>query len=210
MTGILAIWNDCVEGHEDAYESWYQDEHLYERVGLQGFLSGSRYEAIDAPRQFLTTYEVESPAVLKSKTYLERLDNPTERTARIMSGPFINMCRTVCLRRKSEGGIRGSIALTAMVFATEHQSELERLHHLASTMPKVVHFEDWVAAGETQPVRREEQIRGGDQQIAACAVFEFLRPEDGMNAIKMLRSAFPASETGLYRHLCTLRKEDLQ
>ena len=30
--GILALWNDCEAGHEDAYEAWYQGEHLAERL----------------------------------------------------------------------------------------------------------------------------------------------------------------------------------
>src|SRR5215831_10999773 len=58
MTGILVIWNDCATGRENAYEEWYQDEHLIERLRVSGFQIGRRYEAISATRKFFTTYEV--------------------------------------------------------------------------------------------------------------------------------------------------------
>ena len=84
MNGILAIWNDCARGREASYEEWYQDEHLIERLSVNGFHVGRRYEAVAAKRQFLTTYEVETPEVLGSAEYRERLAQPTERTSAIM------------------------------------------------------------------------------------------------------------------------------
>lgn len=78
MSGILGIWNDCAEGRESAYEEWYQSEHLIERLNVPGFQIGRRYEAIEAVRRFLTTYEVEHPNVLTSADYRQRLENPTE------------------------------------------------------------------------------------------------------------------------------------
>ena len=54
-----------------------------------------------------------SPAVLTSKPYLERLDNPTPMTKKIMSEIFINMNRTVCHRTLRRGGFRGAYAVTA-------------------------------------------------------------------------------------------------
>ena len=33
-TGILALWNDCVPAHREAYEAWYAEEHLPELATL--------------------------------------------------------------------------------------------------------------------------------------------------------------------------------
>src|SRR5262249_32295055 len=111
MRGILAVWNDCAIGRETAYEEWYQEEHLIERVCVSGFLVGRRYEAVVAKRQFLTTYEVQRPEVLSSAQYRERLAHPTERTTAIMRDGFLNMNRNVCQRRAIRGAFRGGVVL---------------------------------------------------------------------------------------------------
>lgn len=117
-TGILAIWNDCAPGHQETYEAWYQGEHLAERVAIPGIRVGRRYESLDggSPR-FFTYYETSSPAVLRSAAYLERLDDPTPLTRKIMSGIFLNMSRTVCDRVWHAGDMTGSFAVTAKLTA---------------------------------------------------------------------------------------------
>ena len=49
--GILALWNDCEASHEDAYEDWYQGEHLAERLAVPGFRRGRRMQ----PSQNITS-----------------------------------------------------------------------------------------------------------------------------------------------------------
>jgi hypothetical protein len=73
--GILAVFNDCTpEGYEH-FERWYIREHLQERVGIKGFRFGRRYELVSGgDRRFFAFYEVESPDVLSSPAYLERLN----------------------------------------------------------------------------------------------------------------------------------------
>ena len=100
--GILAIWNDFApEGYEH-FERWYNREHLQERVGVPGFRFGRRYELVSGgDRRFFAFYEVDSPAVLTSPAYLERLN--ARRPGREDHASFRNMVRTVCeLRRARE------------------------------------------------------------------------------------------------------------
>ena len=85
--GVLAIWNDCRAGREGEFEAWFQGEHLQERLAVPGFLFGRRHQAISGSAGYFNFYLVESPDVLTSKPYLERLDNPTPMTKRIMSDP---------------------------------------------------------------------------------------------------------------------------
>ena len=96
--GILAIWNDCRAGDEAEFEAWFQGEHLLERLAVPGFLYGRRHQAIFGGSDYFNFYLTESPDVLISQPYLERLDNPTPMTKRIMSDIFINMNRTVSHR----------------------------------------------------------------------------------------------------------------
>ena len=65
---------------------------------MPGFLFGRRHQAISGACGYFNFYLVEQPAVLTSKPYLERLDNPTPMTRKVMSEIFINMNRTVCHR----------------------------------------------------------------------------------------------------------------
>src|SRR6476469_11045984 len=113
--GILAILNDCRAGREAEFEAWFQGEHLQERLAVPGFLFGRRHQAISGSVGYFNFYLVESPDVLTSKPYLERLDNPTPMTKRIMSEVFLNMNRTVCRRTLRRGGFRGVWAGTARV-----------------------------------------------------------------------------------------------
>ena len=111
MAGILAIWNDCAPDGYDHFERWYIREHLQERVGVPGFRFGRRYEAVSgADRRFFAFYEVDSPDVLSSKAYVDRLEAPTPWTLEAMKA-FRNMVRTVCDLRAAAGDLIGSHAV---------------------------------------------------------------------------------------------------
>jgi hypothetical protein len=52
-----------VEGCEDEYNSWYNDIHLTEVLGTDGFIAAQRFKLAggpDAPAPYLAIYELES------------------------------------------------------------------------------------------------------------------------------------------------------
>src|SRR6185437_11005210 len=110
--GILAIFNDCRAGREDEFDGWFQGEHLEERLAVPGFVFGRRHQAISGSSGYFNFYLVESPDVLTSNHYLERLDNPTPFTRKVMSEIFINMNRTVCRRTLRRGAFHGAFVVT--------------------------------------------------------------------------------------------------
>ena len=65
--------------------------------------------------------------MLTSKPYLERLDNPTPMTKKIMSEIFVNMNRTVCHRTLRRGVFRGAYAVTVRFDAAPDESRLAAL-----------------------------------------------------------------------------------
>jgi hypothetical protein len=127
IPGILAIWNSCAPGSEGDFEEWYQHEHFFERIGVPGFLHGRRYEAVRGTPPYFCIYLTQSPAVLKSPAYIERLNNPTPQTRKIMSGPFRDMVRTVCGLTARYGAMRGSVAVTARFTKAQAQDALEKV-----------------------------------------------------------------------------------
>jgi hypothetical protein len=110
---ILAFWSDIDPTHEAEFNDWYTNEHLPERVGVPGFLRGRRYvKTTDSQtvQKYFTLYETESLATLSSAPYLERLDNPTPWT-RKMIPLFLNSNRVAyAIRTSIGGGIGGWIA----------------------------------------------------------------------------------------------------
>lgn len=207
-TGILSLWKDCVAGHEAEMEHWFQSEHLAERVGVPGFRRGRRYEAVEARRHLFTYYETDTPEVLTSAFYLERLDNPTPLTRRIMSGIMVNMSRTICRVEHSAGNYRGAFAVTAILADADSGCDAAIIANLAS-MPGVARAQSWASAEDVAPpVSDEERLRGGDEKIPACLIVETLRESDAKKTKQALRERLGemVTEIGIYRFLCELEK----
>ena len=193
----LAIWNDIAPEGYAHFERWYIREHLQERVGVPGFRFGRRYEAVSGgDRRFFAFYEVESPAVLTSAAYLERLENPTRWTRETMKS-FRNMVRTVCDLRAAAGDLIGSHAVVlradgAMVPAPG----AEALVHDLARQEGVARVQLWTAAArQTRADTVEMKVRGKDALTAGALVVECLRRADAERAAKSLGG--PPAELGI-------------
>jgi len=199
MAGILAIWNDCAPGGYDHFERWYIREHLQERVGVPGFRFGRRYETVSgADRRFFAFYEVESPDVLSSKAYVERLEAPTPWTLETMKS-FRNMVRTVC-------DLRADQAMTPTPAAAKLVDEL-------AAEPGVARVQLWTAAAKQTPADTAEmKSRGKDQLAAGAFVVECLRRADADRVAATLANPPAAlgisgkSVVGIYGLLCLYPK----
>jgi hypothetical protein len=93
-SGILVVWTDAVAEHEVEFNSWYNEQHLPERLAITGFHNARRY-ACEASPKYLAYYETTTPNVMASDSYVERLANPTDWTRRVMPW-FVATVRTVC------------------------------------------------------------------------------------------------------------------
>ena len=208
--GILAIWNDCRPGREAEFEQWFQSEHLEERVGVPGFLFGRRHEAISGSSAFFNFYVTDTPAVLTSKPYLDRLNDPTPMTRKIMSEVFMNMCRTVCRRSVRLTNMRGAFAVTARFNEPPDESALAACLHSLTDDPAIASGEIWIAADQSgAPMATEEKLRGGDRKISACLMIDTLRQSDAEELGARLAGQFPTADVGVFRVLCQLGHGDL-
>ncbi len=61
MTGNLLLVTsvDIVASAEEAFNRWYDDEHLPQVLACPGFLSGARYECTSGEPRYLAIYELE-------------------------------------------------------------------------------------------------------------------------------------------------------
>jgi len=208
--GILAIFNDVRPGREPEFEEWFQGEHLLERLAVPGFLFGRRHQAISGSCGYFNFYLVESPAVLTSKPYLERLDNPTPMTKKVMSDIFINMNRTVCRRTVRRGGFRGAYAVTVRFNAAPDEAAVKAALDAMTADSKAAGGEIWIALDpKGMPVSGEEKLRGGDKKIAGCLMIDTLRQSDAEAVGTDMAGKFPDSDVGVFRVLCQLGRGDL-
>jgi hypothetical protein len=102
LPGLLSVWNDIDAEDEAAFNAWYHEEHLGERLAMQGILTARRYRSLDAPRAYAALYDTDGLEPLRSPAYLELLAHPTPRTQAIMPR-FRNMVRAACEIRADHG-----------------------------------------------------------------------------------------------------------
>jgi hypothetical protein len=208
--GILAIFNDCRAGREAEFDAWFQGEHLIERLGVPGFLFGRRHRAISGSCGYFNFYMVETPDVLTSKPYLERLDHPTPMTHTIMSEVFINMNRTVCRRTARRGRFRGAYVVTARFNQAPDEAALSAALDTYVADTAIAGGEIWVALDPAgMPVSKEEQLRGGDKKIAGALLVETLYENEAVAVGAQLGRQFPQADVGVFRVLCLIGRSDL-
>jgi hypothetical protein len=87
--GALAVWTNVDPEDETEFNEWYTSQHLAERVGIKGFLRGRRYVTAATAggrnqSRYFTLYEIERVETLRSPAYIERLDNPTDWSRRVL------------------------------------------------------------------------------------------------------------------------------
>jgi hypothetical protein len=208
--GILAIFNDCRAGREAEFEAWFQGEHLIERLAVPGFVFGRRHKALSGAPGYFNFYMVETPDVLTSKPYLERLDHPTPMTHTIMSEVFINMNRTVCRRTVRRGHFRGAYVVNARFSQVPDEAALAGALDKFTADRAVAGGEIWIALDPAgMPVSKEEQLRGGDKKITGALIVETLYEKDAAAVGAELAKQFPKADIGIFRVLCHIGRGDL-
>ena len=67
--GLLYAEAECPAELESEFHTWYNLEHIPERLRIPGFVSGHRYVALEGEPRWLAAYRLESPEVLESPEY---------------------------------------------------------------------------------------------------------------------------------------------
>lgn len=94
-TAAMLLSFDVVAEAISEHDSWHTHEHLPERLAIPGFLRGTRWTALSGAPRYMVLYEVESLGTLTSEAYLERLNNPSPWTTKVMPH-YRGMDRGLC------------------------------------------------------------------------------------------------------------------
>ena len=163
MLGAAAVamwWNIPAEMQAE-FEDWHTHEHMPERLGIPGFVRGSRWIALSGEPSYFVLYETEHLDTVTGKPYLERLNNPTPWSQQMMPH-HRNMVRSLCSVRASFGaGVSHAVATLRFSGALRSPSQ-ELMAALAQGkgLSAIALLESQPAAATPQTT--EQRIRGQD------------------------------------------------
>src|SRR5215472_6136012 len=99
----LAMWWNVRPEQRSEFSDWHAHEHFPERMSIPGFRRGSRWTSTVETEGYFVLYELEQYETLTSNAYLDRLNDPTPWSTKMM--PYhLNMVRSQCRVASSFGG----------------------------------------------------------------------------------------------------------
>ena len=152
----VTIWCDVSPEVREEFDDWHAHEHMPERLSIPGFLRGSRWVGDDG--RYFMLYETQSEATLTGAPYLERLNNPTPWSRKMMPH-HRNMVRGLCRVEASFGGALGQALLTVR-FSGESKLDLAALASRKGLV--AAHLLRNIAHSSAQTT--EQKLRGADAQ----------------------------------------------
>ena len=160
---------EAIAEHDD----WHTHEHFPERLSIPGFLRGSRWIASQGQQRYFVMYEVEALATLTSAAYLERLNNPSPWTAKMMAH-YRGMTRGFCTITHSGGVGLGHAALFLRFKPDPANDAALRDWLIGDVLPGLpttpgLACAHLFEAAQTPPGTNEQRIRGQDAGVD-CAL----------------------------------------
>jgi len=177
----VAMWWDVAPEVRAEWEDWHSSEHMPERLAIPGFLRGTRWVALSGAPSYFVLYEVAGLATLTGGAYLERLNNPTAWSRKMMPH-HRNMARSLCVLREGYGGGIPTVMATVRLSG---RIELPRGKGLTSAH---------LLESQPMPAQTAEQkIRGGD------ASADWVLLIGGYDVEAVTNNAMPEGIVGFYR-----------
>jgi hypothetical protein len=213
----VAIWCDVDPAIQDEFDDWHTHEHIPERLSIPGFMRGSRWDSIDAGRGRFILYELDRLETLRSAAYLERLNNPTPWSRKMMAH-HLCMVRSLCTVRSTMGSGLAAVMLTIRL-SPRLEAAGPLFQWLSTVVPGLPMRRAMVGAHvlqdtgtKSQAPTAEQKIRGGDQTAEWIVLVngyrvdavERLAAEELDEAALVAHGAAPGSIAHIYRLAYTL------
>ena len=76
---IMIVMMDVEAGHEAAFDRWYNEEHLPERMEIPGYISARRFKLMEGEGvlQYLCIWELEDASPLASEMFKMQKNRPS-------------------------------------------------------------------------------------------------------------------------------------
>jgi hypothetical protein len=190
----VAMWWEIAPEVRAEWEHWHTTEHMPERLGIPGFLRGSRWVAGSS---YFVLYEAQQLATLTTGAYVERLNDPSPWSRQMMPH-HRNMVRSLCLVRARVGAGLGH-AMATVRFSQQALPHLEERKGVTGMQL----LESQPAAGLPTT---EQKIRGGDAQADRVLLVCGYDVDAVQAAARELTP--PGAVAGLYRLAYCLTSKD--
>lgn len=165
----MLLWYDIIPEQIAEHDDWHTREHFPERVGIPGFLRAQRWVSCSPGSRYFVVYEVSDVDVLSSAAYLERLNNPTSWTSRIMPS-FRGMVRGFCKLDSSHGSVLGTSGVTLRYSAAPGMEDRLSSWLNRDLIPGLMQRRGFTSAfmlrSESAPqMTAEQRLRGRDASV---------------------------------------------
>ena len=180
-SAAMLLWFDIVPEQIAEHDDWHTREHFPERVGIPGFIRAQRWVACTQGSRYFIMYEVADIGVLSSAAYLERLNNPTPWTSRMMPS-YRGMVRGFCDLESSHGSVLGTTGVTLRYSAAQGREDQLRSWLSGDLIPDLMLRKGFASAfmlrSERAPeMTAEQRIRGRDASVDLVLLVTGYSPE---------------------------------
>ncbi len=180
-SAAMLLWFDIVPEQIAEHDDWHTREHFPERVGIPGFIRAQRWVASTPGPRYFIMYEVADIGVLSSAPYLERLNNPTPWTSRMMPS-YRGMVRGFCNLESSYGSVLGTTGVTLRYSAAPGSDDRLRGWLKGELIPELMLRKGFTSAfmlrSERAPeMTAEQRIRGRDASVDRVLLATGYSPE---------------------------------
>ena len=136
--GALLNWGGVLPKHDFDYNLWHSFEHMPERMNVKGFLRAFRcigLRGTNVKDKYFMMYDVKSKDVLLSKQYLNRLNDPTNWTSKILS-KYLYPSRAICEVINTKSLTNGLSGFFVTIRFLTKNYEIEKLYNISDTIMK--------------------------------------------------------------------------
>ena len=175
----LLNWGGVIPKHEFDYNLWHSLEHMPERMRVKGFLRALRCVGIRGTNnidKYFMMYDVKSKDVLSSKQYLERLNNPTDWTSKILS-KYLHPSRAICEVINTKSLTSGLSGYFVTIRYLTNNNEIEKFYNISDAAMRnnrIFSIHCYQSDKESSLLKTKEKVirssQGNEDEIVECAV----------------------------------------
>ena len=165
---LLAVYVGIPSEIEDEVNTWYNTQHLPERLAIPGFQSAARYVSLAGTPKHMAFYELAHASVLETPAYKRLGENPSDWDKRILPNIQVE-ARTVyeCILTCGEAGAQHAPYLLSVRadIAPEVEDDFKEWYNV-DDMPKLA------AVPGVHGARRYRKWSGNGMQYLALYEFD--------------------------------------
>ena len=132
--GVLLNWGGVLPKHDLDYNLWHSLEHMPERMTVKGFLRAFRCVGLKGTNdndKYFMMYDVKNKEILSSKQYLNRLNNPTDWTSKILS-KYVYPSRAICEVIKTTSLTNGLSGFFVTIRYLSQNNDIENFYNISN------------------------------------------------------------------------------